>query len=118
ASLRKRKCASVRLNARRVRREARVELPDLIPALSQVPPPVENASQRAADGRLRLQVDASNLESLRQELRESARRCDTTIIGSFASLGGILWLALSPPLLWPGIVLLLAGVATLVFARR
>jgi len=113
-----RQWARERWHPRTLWREARAQLPDLIQALSQVPPLVENAIQRAADGRLRLQVEASNLESLRQELRESARRRDTTIIGSFASLGGILWLALSPPLLWPGIVLLLAGIATLAFARR
>ena len=99
-------------------REARAQLPDLLQALSQVPPLLENSIQRAADGRLRLRVEATNLDLLRNELRASARRRDITVVASLGALSGILWLALNAQPIWPGIALALLGVGALAFLRR
>jgi ubiquinone biosynthesis protein len=107
-----------RWHPRTLLQEAREQLPDFVQALSQVPPLLENAIQRAADGRLKLQVEASNLDPFMRELRESARRRDITLVSALAAVSGILWLALSTDPSWPGILLALAGVGGLVFLRR
>jgi ubiquinone biosynthesis protein len=98
-------------------REVRAQLPDLAQALAQVPPLFENAVQRASDGRLRLQVEATNLDVIRDELRNTGRRRDLTIVGSIGAMSGILWLAVNADPTWPGVLLAIAGVATLAFRR-
>ena len=98
-------------------REVRAQLPDFVQALAQVPPLFENAVQRASDGRLRLQVEATNLDVIRNELRNTGRRRDLTIVGSIGAMTGILWLALNADPAWPGVLLAIAGVATLAFRR-
>ena len=98
-------------------REVRAQLPDFVQALAQVPPLFENAIQRASDGRLRLQVEATNLDVIRNELRNTGRRRDLTIVGSIGAMTGILWLALNADPAWPGVLLAIAGVATLAFRR-
>ena len=57
-----------RWSLRAIAKDVRTQLPDLLQSLHQVPPLIENAIQRAADGRLRLEVDARNIESLRQKI--------------------------------------------------
>jgi hypothetical protein len=57
------------------------------------------------------------VEELRAELRASARRRDSTIVGAVTLLGGLVWLAVSfNP--WPGVVLGVAGVIVIALARR
>ena len=97
--------------------EIRTQLPDFVQALAQVPPLFENAVQRASDGRLRLQVEATNLDALRNEIRQTARRRDMTIVGSIGAMTGILWLAINADPTWPGIVLAVGGVLALAFRR-
>jgi len=78
---------------------------------------LQQAVQQAADGNLRLKVDQSGIEDLRAELRASARRRDTTIVGAVTLLGGLVWLAVSfNP--WPGVVLAAAGAIVIALARR
>ncbi len=112
-----RQWARERWSARNLLRETRAQLPDFVQALSQLPPLIENAIQRAADGRLQLQVETTNLELLKRELRESARRRDITIIGSLTALSGIAWLGLGADPSWAGAALLIAGIIAL-FTRR
>ena len=109
--------AHERWKPRNVWREVRAQLPDLAQALAQVPPLFENAVQRASDGRLRLQVEATNLDVIRNELRNTGRRRDLTIAGSIGAMSGILWLAVNADPTWPGVLLAIAGVATLAFRR-
>ncbi len=112
-----RQWAHERWKPRNVWREVRAQLPDFVQALAQVPPLFENAVQRASDGRLRLQVEATNLDVIRNELRNTGRRRDLTIVGSIGAMSGILWLALNADPAWPGVMLAIAGVATLAFRR-
>jgi ferric-dicitrate binding protein FerR (iron transport regulator) len=78
---------------------------------------LQQAVQQAADGNLRLKVEQPGIEELRAELRASARRRDTTIVGAVTLLGGLVWLAVSfNP--WPGVVLAAAGVLAITLARR
>jgi len=109
--------AHERWRPRNIWRQVRAQLPDLAEALAQVPPLLENAVQRAADGRLHLQVEATNLDSIRKEIREVGRRRDMTIMASIGGMTGILWLALDADPAWPGILLTAASVAVLAFRR-
>jgi ubiquinone biosynthesis protein len=113
-----RQWAQERWHPRTLIREARAQLPDLVQALTQLPPLLENAIQRASDGRLQLQVETTNLDAVRKELRESARRRDITVIASLGAFSGILWLALNAAPTWPGIALAVAGIGALIFLRR
>jgi len=107
-----------RWSLRAIAKDVRTQLPDFVEALRQLPPLVENAIQRAADGRLTLQVEARGIEALRGEIRAAARRRDWTLIGASGALAGILWLALSAAPAWPGYVLLIASLIGLVLPRR
>jgi ubiquinone biosynthesis protein len=99
-------------------RDARAQLPDLLEALRQVPPLLENAIQRAQDGRFYRPIEAHDIEMLREEIRSSARRRDVTLVASALALSGVLWLALSDGASWPGYLLLLASVLGLGWLRR
>jgi ubiquinone biosynthesis protein len=112
-----REWASDRLSGRNLASQLRRQLPDLSEALRMLPQVLQQAVQQAADGNLRLKVEQPGIEELRAELRASARRRDTTIVGAVTLLGGLVWLAVSfNP--WPGIVLSGAGVLVIALARR
>jgi ubiquinone biosynthesis protein len=106
-----------RYSVRSMMKEARTQLPQFLDSLRKTPKLVQSAIQRAADGRLVLQVETRNLEKLRQEIREDARRRDVTLICAVALLGGIFWLALHRDPVWPGIVLLLGSAMGLWYRR-
>ncbi|HEY6641742.1 ubiquinone biosynthesis regulatory protein kinase UbiB [Povalibacter sp.] len=99
-------------------RQTRRQLPGLVDALRTTPQLLQQVVQRAADGRLDIPVRSRDLEILRQEIREDARRRDTTVIAAIGLLGGIFWFALHRDPLWPGVVLVLASLATLWYSRR
>jgi ubiquinone biosynthesis protein len=109
--------AADRLSGRNLATEIRRQLPDLSEALRMLPQILQQAVQQAADGNLRIKVDQTGIEELRGELRASARRRDTTMVGAVTLLGGLVWLAVSfNP--WPGVVLGAAGAIVIALARR
>ena len=112
-----REWASDRLSGRNLASQLRRQLPDLSESLRMLPQVLQQAVQQAADGNLRLKVDQTGIEELRAELRASARRRDTTIVGAVTLLGGLVWLAWSVNP-WPGIVLGAAGMLAITLARR
>ena len=112
-----REWAADRLSGRNLASQLRRQLPDLSEALRMLPQILQQAVQQASDGNLRLKVEQPGIEELRAELRASARRRDTTIVGAVTLLGGLVWLAVSfNP--WPGVVLSVAGALTVALARR
>ena len=106
-----------RWSLRAIAKDVRSQAPDLLQALRQLPPLLENAVQRAADGRLSLDLDR-HTQALQAEIREGARRRDITTLCGMACLGGVLWFALGASPWWPGAVLLGGGIAALIFRRR
>jgi ubiquinone biosynthesis protein len=106
-----------RLSLRAIAREVRGQIPDLLEALRELPPLVENTIQRAADGRLRLDLDRHTL-ALRAEIRESGRRRDIATLSSIAILGGVVWLALASRPAWPALALIAAGLIGFFWRRR
>jgi ubiquinone biosynthesis protein len=112
-----REWAADRLSGRNLASQLRRQLPDLSEALRMLPQILQQAVQAASDGNFRLRVEQPGLEELRAELRASAWRRDTNVVGAVTLLGGLVWLAVSfNP--WPGAVLAAAGALTIVFARR
>ena len=107
-----------RWSPRAMARELRGHLPDLLQALRQLPPLVENTIQRATDGRLVVPTQSREIEELRQEIRNEARNRDITLCAASAGLGGILWLALGVSVAWPGYVLIAGAVLGLGLRRR
>ncbi|HEX2493039.1 MAG TPA: ubiquinone biosynthesis regulatory protein kinase UbiB [Steroidobacter sp.] len=106
-----------RWTLRTIARDVSGQLPDLLQALRQLPPLLENAIARAADGRLTLELDR-HTEALRQEMRESARRRDVALLCSTGGLSGLLWLALEAHPLWPGFALILGSIIGFASLRR
>lgn len=107
-----------RYSVRGLIRETRTKLPGFLDSLRTAPQLVQNVIQRAADGRLTVPVETRDIELLRQEIRDDARRRDVTVIAAIGLLGGIFWFALHRDPLWPGVVLVLASVISLWYARR
>lgn len=107
-----------RYSVRGLIKEARTQLPGFLDSLRTAPHLLQNAIQRAADGRLSVPVAVKDIELLRREIREDARRRDVTVIAAIGLLGGIFWFALHRDPLWPGVALVLASAITLWYSRR
>jgi ubiquinone biosynthesis protein len=99
-------------------RQTRKQLPGLVDALRTAPQLIQQVVQRAADGQLHVPVKSQDLETLRQEMRDDARRRDVTVISAIGLLGGIFWFALHRDPLWPGVMLVLGSAMSLWYARR
>jgi len=82
-----------------------------------VPQLLQTIVQQASEGRLRLKVEQSGIDELREELQQSARRRDATVVAAAVLLGGVVWLALDG-LTWPAALTIVVGLAGAVFARR
>jgi ubiquinone biosynthesis protein len=109
-----------RISPLNVLREFRRQLPDTLEVIQALPPLAKQLIERLEDGRLRLPVDQSAIEALRQEQQLANRRRDLLLAGGTLLLGGILWLAVAlpqPALGWIGSV---AGLALMLraFLRR
>jgi ubiquinone biosynthesis protein len=107
-----------RYSVRAMLKEARTQLPGLLDSLRTLPQLAQQAIQRAADGRLSVPVVTRDLEILRQEIREDARRRDITLICAVVLLGGLFWLAVDRDPLWPGFALVAGSLLSLWYARR
>jgi ferric-dicitrate binding protein FerR (iron transport regulator) len=98
--------------------KARVQLPEVINSLQTLAPLVRAAVQRAQDGRLRLAVEAPEINALRNEIRRTNRRRDRVTVAGVLLLGGIVWLAVGGEPIWAGWALLAASAAGLMVALR
>lgn len=99
-------------------KQTRKQLPGLVDALRAAPQLIQQAVQRAADGRFHVPVRSDDLATLREEIRDNARRRDVTVISAIGLLGGIFWFALHRDPLWPGVVLVVASLISLWYTRR
>ena len=109
---------SSRISGANVMHELRTQLPDVFAALRALPPLLKGAVQRAQDGTLRAHVEAQNIESLKQTIRDTNRRRDAITIAGVILLGGLVWLAVSRSPVWPGGVLVAVGFVGLLIAWR
>jgi ferric-dicitrate binding protein FerR (iron transport regulator) len=107
------------VSGRAIIENARAQLPEILTSLQTLAPLVRSAVQRAQDGRLRLAVEAPEINALRGEIRRTNRRRDKVTVAAVILLGGIVWLALARDPQWAGWALSGAGALGLVsFLRR
>jgi ubiquinone biosynthesis protein len=107
-----------KMSGRAILENARAQLPEILTSLQTLAPLVRSAVQRAQDGRLRLAVEAPEINALRTEIKRTNRRRDKVTIASVVLLGGIVWMALGREPLWIGWSLIGAGVAWLIGLLR
>ena len=83
-----------RVSPRRVLREVRAQLPDVLDALRAAPSLARRFVTRLEHDELRVPVDTSAIEALRVELRAANRRRDWLLAGGFVLFAAVLaWLA-------------------------
>ena len=107
-----------KMSGRAILDNARAQLPEILTSLQTLAPLVRSAVQRAQDGRLRLAVEAPEINALRTEIRRTNRRRDKVTIAAVLMLGGIVWTALGREPAWAGWVLAGAGAAWLLGLLR
>jgi ubiquinone biosynthesis protein len=107
-----------KMSGRALLDNARAQLPEILTSLQSLAPLVRSAVQRAQDGRLRLAVEAPEINALRTEIRRTNRRRDRVTIAAVLLLGGIVWLALGHDPVWAGWALTGAGAAWLLGLLR
>ena len=97
---------------------ARAQLPEIFTSLQALAPLVRSAVQRAQDGRLRLAVEAPEINALRGEIRRANRRRDKLTIAAVILLAGLVWLALDHPPIWAGWTMIGIGAVWLLTVLR
>jgi ubiquinone biosynthesis protein len=107
-----------KMSGRAIIENARTQLPEILASLQTLAPLVRSAVQRAQDGRLRLAVEAPEINALRNEIKRTNRRRDKVTIASVVLLGGIVWLALGREPAWAGWGMLGVGIAWLITTFR
>jgi ubiquinone biosynthesis protein len=112
-----RKWMRERMSPRTVLRRVRAQLPDTLLALQQVPQIFQTAVRDAAEGRLRLQVDNTEVRELRAEMRRSHSRRDATLAAAVLWLSGLAWLAFSTQIPWLGWLQMTAAIVLFVASQ-
>ena len=107
-----------KMSGRAIIESARTQLPEILASLQTLAPLVRSAVQRAQDGRLRLAVEAPEINALRNEIKRTNRRRDKVTIASVVLLGGIVWLALGREPAWAGWGMVGVGIAWLITTFR
>lgn len=107
-----------RWSLRALARDVRKQLPDMLQALHQFPPLVENAIQRASDGRFRVPIDTTEIERLKQTIKEDGRRRDVTLVTATGALSSIILIATGAGPDWLGYTLLGASIVGLFTLRK
>ena len=105
------------MSPRAMLRRMRVQLPDTLLALQQLPQIFHTAVRDAADGRLRLQVDNPAVPELREDLRRSSRRRDAAAAAAVLWISGLVWLALTVRMPWLGWSQMTAAIGLVVWSR-
>lgn len=107
-----------KLSGRALLENARSQLPEILTSLQTLAPLVRSAVQRAQDGRLRLAVEAPEINALRGEIKRTNRRRDKVTVAAVLLLGGIVWTALARDPQWAGWALAAVGAAWIVAETR
>jgi ubiquinone biosynthesis protein len=106
-----------RVSGRVLVERLRDQLPEVSESLQVLPQVVHDLLQRAAEGRLQIEVKNSAIEALRDELRAGRKQRWHAGAGSALLIAGVLWLGLgaAAPLL--GWSMLSGGLVLLLFSR-
>jgi ubiquinone biosynthesis protein len=107
-----------RLSPRAQLRQLRDHLPAMIEVTQALPPLLKVAVQKWQDGKLHIGVQPEDIEKLREEIRASEKRRNTTLVATMLGFSALLWFGLE---LWPaglGSLLLIAAIVVLWIGRR
>ena len=107
-----------KMSGRAIMEKARTQIPEVLSSLQTLAPLLRSAVQRAQDGRLRLAVEAPEINALRGEIKRANRRRDKVTVAAVMLLGGIVWLALGRDPQWAGWAMSGAGAGALLFFLR
>jgi ubiquinone biosynthesis protein len=107
-----------RWSLRALARDARKQLPDMLQALRQLPPLLENTIQRASDGQFRVPLDTREIERLQQTIRDDGRRRDVTLVSTVAAFSGVLLIIAEVGPTWLGYTVLAASLIALFSLRK
>jgi ubiquinone biosynthesis protein len=105
-----------RIGVRQVFRSLRTQLPELLEAARALPPLIKAAVHRSEGGRFHFQLESSDVEAIKDELRRGNRRREAVTVGAVILLGGLVWLGVNGAAAWPGWVLAGLGAAWLLVA--
>ena len=107
-----------RLSVRQVFRDLRRQLPELIEVARSMPTLMKSFVDRSRGGRVHVEISASELEALRQEIRRSRRRSDQVTVGAAILFAGLLWTGVTAGHYWAAWASALIGAAWILFAWR
>jgi ubiquinone biosynthesis protein len=106
-----------RASGRAIVERLREQWPEVGETIQELPQILQSILQRAAEGRLQVEVKHPGLEPLREELRSGRMQRWSTGSGGALLIAGALWLGLPASPALPGWILLIAGLALLAFNR-
>jgi ubiquinone biosynthesis protein len=106
-----------RTSGRAIVERLREQLPEVGETIQEFPQVIHAILQRAAEGRLQVEVRHPGLDPLRAELEATRRQRWATGSGGAALIGGVAWLGLGAAPLALGWLLLGAGVLLLALSR-
>jgi len=106
-----------RVSGRAIVERLREQLPEVGETIQEFPQVVHAILQRAAEGRLQVEVKHPGLEPLREELAAGRRQRWAVGTGAALLVSGVLWLGLSAPPALAGGLLAAAGLALLAVSR-
>lgn len=105
-----------RMSPRTLLRRIRVQLPDTIEAVKQLPQIFQTLARNAAEGTLALRTERVDAEQLRNEMRLASARRDGVIAAGILWVSGLIWLIGAAGAAWFGCAQLAA--AALLVARH
>ena len=106
-----------RVSGRAIVDRLREQLPEVGETIQEFPQVIHAILQRAAEGRLQVEVKHPGMEALRAELHADRQQRWTTGAGGATLVGGVLWLGLAVSPAAPGWLLLVLGAGLLAFGR-
>jgi len=107
-----------RLSVRQVFKDLRRQLPELIEVARSMPALMKSLVERSRGGRLQVEITASELEALRQEIRRSQRHRDQVSVGAAILFAGLLWTGITGGLYWASWACAIIGAGWILCAWR
>jgi len=106
-----------RVSGRAIVERLREQLPEVGETIQEFPQVVHAILERAAEGRLQVEVKQPGIEALRAELQAGRRQRWASSAGGASFVGGVLWLGLAVNPAAAGWLLLVLGAGLLAFGR-
>ena len=107
-----------RLGVRQVWKDLRRQLPEIIEVVRTMPTLIKSLVERSRGGRLQVDINATQLEALREEIRRSARRRDQAMVGAAILFAGLLWCGVMAGQSWAAWACSVIGAGWILFAWR